>query len=125
MGVVKGIGAKLTDEAIPHHLVSITVDPENDQPKDLLAYSQALGVAKGSWTLLTGEPALVERTVTKQFVTFMGKPEKQPSGLMDIGHGGHLLLIDSRGRLRGTYPATAPETPDELLAHIRTLTHED
>ena len=123
--LVSAVGDSLREAALPHHLVSITVDPENDTPPELKAYLETLEAPAGSWTLLTGDPDHLETTVTKGFVTYMGKEEKQPSGLMDIGHGGHLLLIDGLGRMRGTYPAAEPGTQKRIVSDIRKLAGKD
>lgn len=125
MSVMSGLQTTLAGSAPQARLVSITVDPENDQPEVLAAYAAKMKMDTAKWHLVTGDPASLEAVVTKQFVTYMGKPETQPSGLMDIGHGGHLLLIDGKGQLRGTYEATDAGTPGRLLADIRALTGGD
>jgi len=47
------LGSKLGTEA---RIVSITVDPEHDRPKQLLAYASAQGANVNGWLFLTGTP---------------------------------------------------------------------
>jgi protein SCO1/2 len=46
------------------HLISISVDPENDTPQRLKAFGDAFGAKKG-WYLLTGEKADVDLVLYK------------------------------------------------------------
>jgi len=46
------------------HLLSITVDPENDTPAELAAYAERFG-AKPGWYFLSGEPQAVRRALAK------------------------------------------------------------
>ena len=47
------LGPKLGTEV---RIVSITVDPEHDRPKQLLAYASAQGANVNGWLFLTGTP---------------------------------------------------------------------
>lgn len=70
-------------------LVSISVDPEHDTPEVLTEYAKGAGVDPKRWTLLTGDPERVRRLVVFGF---------------KLGfHTGKLVLVDGRGRIRGTY----------------------
>src|ERR1700733_14000211 len=44
----------------PVRLVSITVDPEHDQPKQLLQYASDQGADLNGWLFLTGTPAEID-----------------------------------------------------------------
>lgn len=88
------------------HLVTITVDPENDTPEKLAAYAQGYKADPLRWTFLTGSLDAIEGTVVKGFKMAMGKEESAPgSGLFSIFHGERLVLVDAEGNLRGYYEA--------------------
>lgn len=94
------------------HLVTFTVDPENDTPDRLAEYAYANRASPGRWTFLTGSLETIEKTVVKGFKMAMGKEETSP-GLFSIFHGERLVLVDQQGRIRGYYEAT-----DEGIAHL-------
>jgi protein SCO1/2 len=88
------------------HLVSFTVDPENDTPERLAAYATR-NHASTRWAFLTGSNADVEATVVKGFKIAMGKePASADGNIMSIFHGEKLVLVDARGNIRGYYDAT-------------------
>lgn len=94
------------------HLVTFTVDPENDTPERLAAYAYANKASPGRWSFLTGPLDAIEQTVVKGFKMAMGKEETSP-GLFSIFHGERLVLVDQEGRIRGYYEAT-----DEGIAQM-------
>jgi protein SCO1/2 len=97
------------------HLVTFTVDPENDTPERLAAYAKEYHADPVRWTFLTGELGEVETTVVKGFKLAMGKDELPAgSGLFSIFHGEKLVLVDDAGLIRGYYDAD-DEGVDRLL----------
>lgn len=107
------------------HLLSFTVDPENDTPEKLAAYGQQYGADPARWTFLTGPLVDIEGTVMNGFKIAMGKTESTPgSGLMTIFHGEKLVLVDREGSIRGYHDAddeglTALVRAAEKLARTR------
>jgi protein SCO1/2 len=100
------------------HLVTFTVDPENDTPERLAAYAAKHRASKSRWTFLTGPLGDLETTVVKGFKIAMGKEESSPgSGIFGIFHGERLVLVDAKGNVRGYYEAT-DEGVDALLRDI-------
>lgn len=85
-------------------LVTFTVDPENDTPEKLAAWSRPYHVNPSRWSFLTGSLANVEATVIKGFKIAMGK-EPVGEGLFGIFHGERLVLVDGDGNIRGYYEA--------------------
>ncbi|OLD45158.1 MAG: photosynthetic protein synthase I [Chloroflexi bacterium 13_1_40CM_2_68_14] len=81
------------------HLVSISVDPEFDDPPRLAAYARAHRASPRMWTFLTGPIDAVRETVVRGLRISMD-PER-PGG--DAFHGTHLVLVDGEGRIRGYY----------------------
>jgi protein SCO1 len=97
------------------HLVTFTVDPENDTPERLAAYAREHHADASRWTFLTGPLGDIEATVVKGFKLGMGKDELPPgSGLFSIFHGEKLVLVDDAGLIRGYYDAD-DEGVDRLL----------
>jgi len=73
-------------------IVSITVDPEHDGPKELLAYAQQQGADEKGWYFLTGSPADVDRALAG----FKIAREKGPDG--SVGHLVDMILIGPDGK---------------------------
>jgi protein SCO1 len=73
-------------------IVSITVDPEHDGPKQLLDYSRQQGADEKGWYFLTGSPADIDRTLGG-FKMFR---EKEPDG--SVSHIVSMFLVGPDGR---------------------------
>jgi protein SCO1 len=86
------------------HLVTFTVDPENDTPAVLAAYTASQRLPLERWTFLTGPLDQIESTILDGFKIAMGKKESSP-GLFSIFHGERLVLVDKDGVIRGYYEA--------------------
>ncbi len=84
------LGSKVT-------LVSITVDPEHDGPKQLLAYSRQQGADEKGWYFLTGGPADVD----KALAGFKLSRQIEPDG--SVGHLVDMMLVGPDGRLVREY----------------------
>jgi protein SCO1 len=99
--------AKLADrfrrERVDVRLVSITVDPEYDDPQALRAAGERYGVDAVRWTLLTGSRQAIRDLAIRGFQVPLGDPQRIDGGLFDIAHTGKLLLVDASGGLRGYY----------------------
>jgi protein SCO1/2 len=103
------------------HLLTITVDPENDTPDKLAAYAKQYGADPQRWRFLTGSLAQIEGAVMNGFKIAMGKQESSPgSGLMTIFHGEKFVVIDRAGNIRGYYDADDEGTAD-LLREVESL----
>jgi protein SCO1 len=99
------------------HLVTFTVDPENDTPARLASYATSYHADPSRWSFLTGNLGDVETTVVKGFKIAMGKePVEDGSGIFSIFHGEKLVLVDGAGAIRGYYDADDEGTDDLLSA---------
>ena len=123
MEEMKLIQDELIERKTPTRLVSITVDPEHDSPERLTAYASKLGAESSRWTFLTGARALVKEVVVDRLLTHMGEEEQGPGGLVDIGHGSHVLIIDGKGQLRGIHEPIEPNRK-QLLETLTLLANE-
>ncbi|MFZ2063302.1 MAG: SCO family protein [Candidatus Binatus sp.] len=78
-------------------LVSISVDPEHDGPKQLLNYSHQQGADEKGWYFLTGGPADVD----KALAGFKLSRQIEPDG--SVGHLVDMMLVGPDGRLVREY----------------------
>ena len=85
------------------HLVTISVDPENDTPEKMAAYGKKFGARPSRWHLLSGDYSAIEDTVVNGFKLAMGK---DADNLFEIFHSERFVLVDGRGQIRGYYEAT-------------------
>jgi protein SCO1/2 len=102
------------------HLISISVDPENDTAANLQSYAENVGVDPARWTLLSGEKERLNDILEKGFKVPLGEPMTTPSAI-DIAHTGKLVLVDQEGRIRGYYDSD-PMGLDEVFfraQHVR------
>ena len=83
------LGPKLGTEV---RIVSITVDPEHDQPKQLLAYASAQGANVNGWLFLTGTPRQIEDVMSR----FKLIRQREADGTVD--HVLEFFLVDANGR---------------------------
>ncbi len=83
------LGPKLGTEA---RIVSITVDPEHDQPKQLLAYAMAQDANVNGWLFLTGTPQQID-DVMAHFALIR---HREADGTVD--HVLEFFLVDPNGR---------------------------
>jgi protein SCO1/2 len=84
------LGSKVT-------LVSITVDPEHDGPKQLLNYSRQQGADEKGWIFLTGGPGDIDQALAG----FKLSRQIEPDG--SVGHLVDMMLIGPDGRLVREY----------------------
>ena len=82
------LGDKLGSKVV---LVSITVDPEHDGPKQLRDYAEQQGADEKGWYFLTGSPADVERALAG----FKIMREKESDG--SVGHIVNMILVNRDG----------------------------
>ncbi len=87
-------------------IVSITVDPEHDGPKQLLDYSRQQGADEKGWYFLTGGPADVDRALAG----FKLSRQIQPDG--SVGHLIAMMLIGPDGRIVREYNGEAVRAQD-------------
>jgi protein SCO1/2 len=93
------IGSKVT-------IVSISVDPEHDGPKQLLDYSRQQGADQKGWYFLTGGPAEVDQALAG----FKLSRQIEPDG--SVGHMISMMLIGSDGRIVREYNGEAVRARD-------------
>jgi protein SCO1/2 len=105
---------------LPVHLVSITLDPENDTPDVLAEYAGRYGAVADRWSFLSGRSVDLDRVVIQGFKTAFQRSEGA-SGIATIMHGEWLVLVDSTGAIRGYYAARDPERMTGLVHDVLSL----
>jgi protein SCO1 len=93
------LGSKVT-------LVSISVDPEHDGPKQLLDYSRQQGADEKGWYFLTGGPAEIDQALSG----FKLSRQIEPDG--SVGHLVDMMLIGPDGRLVREYNGEVVKAQD-------------
>ncbi len=104
-------------------LVSITVDPENDDPPALAKYASEHGADPKVWSFLTGPIEQLDGVVVKGFKMQYEKikPVDPDTTIVNIMHGDWFVLVDGKGRIRGYYDTTEQEKLDGILADAEIL----
>lgn len=78
-------------------IASITINPENDNPKVLNEHAKTIGAMGQNWHFLTGDKTIIYDLANKGFKLFSGE-NKQANGGFE--HSGLFALIDKNGIIR-------------------------
>ncbi len=96
-------------------MVSISVNPENDTPEALKAYSKKYQ-ANDQWIFLTGPRDDIQKLATESF---------KVGDIKDIVfHSALFVLVDRRGRIRGYYDGTDKERMGRLTQDLPLVRRE-
>jgi protein SCO1/2 len=96
------------------HFMTVTTDPEIDEPKVLASYAQRYGADLSNWSFVTG-PETSLRPIWKNFGVGVRRVAR---GLID--HTPLTAVIDKNGTMRVAYHGAAPD-PAVMLQDIRSL----
>jgi len=96
------------------YFVTITTDPEIDNPQVLAGYAKRYAVDLTHWSFLTGNEALLKPV----WQSFGVKATRKARGLVD--HTALTAVVDRAGVMKFAYHGTAPE-PKTILADVREL----
>lgn len=94
-------------------LISITVDPDRDNPEVLAAYARRYQAIPGRWTFLTGSKDSIRTLMTDGFM--LGYADNLQE------HSTRFVLVDGNMKIRGFYDSFAKDSIYKLLEDIRTL----
>jgi len=108
---------------LPVHLVSITLDPENDTSDVLREYADRYHADSGRWSFLSGRSEELDRLVVKGFKMAFSRADPS-AGLGAIMHGEWFVLVDRRGRIRGYYQISDDARMTELYRDAARLATE-
>jgi protein SCO1/2 len=93
------------------HLLSISMDPENDVPAVLTAYAKAVQANPRIWTFATAREADMRR-----FGNAVGLEFRRVGGRIE--HNLRTVVLDASGRIRRIFRGNE-WTPQELAAELR------
>jgi len=116
---MKTLESQIGDRA---KLVTMTVDPDYDTPEILTRYADAFDADKDRWLFLTGDKETMYRYIEKNFrmpVQEMLGEDRKPG--FEVLHTTNLLLVDSKGVVRGKYNALMPEEMAKLKLDLKKL----
>ncbi|WP_231602726.1 FG-GAP-like repeat-containing protein [Neorhodopirellula pilleata] len=105
----------------PVELVSITVDPEFDQPDVLLDYAKGFKADFDHWHFLTGDRDELWELCKDGFKMNV---ESARDATTLITHSQALVLIDHDAQIRGYYPALSEDAKIRLRSDIQKLLDE-
>jgi protein SCO1/2 len=103
------------------HLVSFTVDPQNDTPQVLHEYADRLRAQDGRWDFLTGSVDEIYGLTRGGFKLAVS------DGADELGrpvHSTRAVLVDRQGKIRGYYDMTATDGVTKLIADTHHLLRE-
>ena len=103
-------------------LLSLSVDPENDQPEVLAQYAEQNGAQERQWNFATGEKDEILSLIRCGFI-LPGQVRGGTSG--DIYHSESFVLVDSQRRIRGYYSGNDREDVDRLITEMKILLQEE
>ena len=102
-------------------LVSVSVDPERDDPATLADYAQALEADTDRWWFLTGEKEQIRALARSMQVGV--EPDPAPGAPLgfQVTHSTKFVVVDGSGRVRGYYDGTSEEGRSGAVARARHL----
>lgn len=99
------------------HLVSFTVNPEQDSPQVLSEYAKKFNADTKKWHFLTGSREALTQIAVQSFK--LGDI-KEP-----IFHSSYFCLVDRQGRIRGYYEGMKKEGINQLFKDASILLKHD
>lgn len=107
-------------------LVSISVDPERDNPKILSRYAERFHADHKFWLFLTGEREAIRRLAQEGFhLSAVPAPDRVRENGPVILHSSRFVLVDGRARIRGYYDSQDGEALQRLRRDVKELFREN
>lgn len=102
-------------------ILSHSVNPLHDTVAVLNAYGVTYGAIKNKWHLLTGDKKQIYELAKSSYLVNALEDDGSPEGFL---HSELILLIDTKGRMRGMYDGTDKAQVKKLIEDIRLLKQE-
>lgn len=92
----------------PHvQIVTFTVDPDRDNPKELDQYASNFQADPNRWWFLTGKEEELHKLIRESFKLAVGRnPAELAKPGMEFIHSPRIVLVDKKGVIRGYYEGT-------------------
>lgn len=95
------------------HFVSISVDPETDNPERLAEYAKKFNADPRRWHFLTGKKQVIQKLMVEGFrIGLSNEP---------VFHSDRFVLVDGNSQIRGYYSFEDKETFKRLPQDIASL----
>jgi protein SCO1/2 len=115
----------------PVRLVSLTTDPDYDQPVVLQDYARRNGAQDDRWSFLTGTKAQIAALAVGglKFTSLEKQPELRENPNDLFIHATLFAVVDKWGRLRAVFETTGdqvnwPQVKEQIVAAVRQLLEE-
>lgn len=102
-------------------ILSHSVNPLHDTVQVLSAYGITYGAQKNKWHLLTGDKKQIYDLAKTGYLVNALEDDGTPEGFL---HSELILLIDTKGRIRGMYDGTDKAQVQRLIEDIKILKKE-
>ena len=102
-------------------LISFTVDPDHDTPEVLAEYAADHRTDSARWRFITGDSETIRAMVNDGFALVMERRGTTVTGVPDISHAEHFVLLDRSGRIRGYYDSNDAKRVSRMLRDARRL----
>ncbi len=103
-------------------ILSHSVTPHTDSVPVLFNYAQKHHVNNNKWWLLTGDQSAIYKLARQAY--FADDATGYTKGSNDFLHTENLVLIDTKGRIRGVYNGSLRLEVNNLIDHIKLLEAE-
>lgn len=100
------------------NVIAHTVDPERDSVERLKFYGDEYGFDYSNYNFVTGNKQTIYELGINSYLVPNQEDALAPGGFL---HSEKLILIDSKGRIRGYYEGTEIKEVDHLIADLKLL----
>lgn len=104
-------------------ILSHSVTPRRDSISVLFEYAQKRHIDNNKWWLLTGEQTAIYKLARQSY--FVDDATGYTKGSDDFLHTENLVLVDTKGRIRGVYNGSLQLEVNNLIEDIKLLKSED
>jgi protein SCO1 len=104
-------------------ILSHSVTPRRDNVPVLFKYAQKRQINNNKWWLLTGDQTAIYKLARQAY--FADDATGYTKGSDDFLHTENLVLIDTKGRIRGVYNGSLQLEVNNLIEDIKLLEAED
>jgi protein SCO1 len=102
------------DKENDFRLVTFTVDPDHDNPKELSQYAERFQADPTRWLFLTGKEETIHRLLNKGFkVGVERNKDKDATPGTAVAHDPRLVLVDRKGQIRGYFQGVRDSRDDD------------
>ncbi|MYL48891.1 redoxin domain-containing protein [Halobacillus litoralis] len=115
-GNMSRLQAQLEQENLDVQLVSVSVDPENDTPEELLSFAENYQPNYEQWDFLTGYSF---QEVKEWSIKSFQSPVKKMEDSNQVAHGTSFFLVDPDGNIAETYSGTKAESVAKIVEDLK------